>query len=86
MNISSVSGGTAVGGGLAATSSSIAKAQERFDRAAERAANGTLDDGGSAPLVEDLADVKTESLVNQMLYSVFARQADQQKQAADLLK
>ena len=86
MNISSVSGGSAVGGGLAATGSSIAKAQERFDRAAERVAKGTLDDGGSAPLVEDVVDVKSQSLVNQLLYSVFARQADQQKQAADLLK
>jgi hypothetical protein len=86
MNISSVSGGTGAGSGLAATGNSIAKAQERMDRAAERVANGTLDDGGSAPLVEAVVDVKSESLVNQMLYSVFARQADQQKQAADLLK
>jgi hypothetical protein len=86
MNISSVSGGVAVGGGLAATGSSIAQTQARFDRAAERVANGTLDDGGSAPLVEEVVDVKSESLVNQMLYSVFARQADQQKQAADLFR
>jgi hypothetical protein len=37
-------------------------------------------------LVEEVVDVKSESLVNQMLYSVFARQADQQKQAADLFR
>jgi len=85
MDIASVSPAA----GLAATGSAIQKAQERFSDAAEAVVADTLEDGSGAvdgtALVQDAVSMQSESLMNQVLFSVFARQADQQKSLVDMI-
>lgn len=78
--------------GLIATGSAIQRQQARFDEQAGQTVADSLaaadpqaaGDGGQ--LASDLVGLKTDSVVNSILYSVFRAQADQQREAADLLK
>lgn len=82
MDIASVSPSA----GIAATGSAIAKAQERFADTAEALVASTLDEGaGGGELVENAVSLQTESVLNQILFSVFARQAEQQKSLTDMI-
>jgi len=77
--------------GLQATGTAIQRAQTRFD---ERAAQTVADSlaaadpdtpTDSAQLTSDVVGLKTDSIVNSILFSVFKAQADQSKQLADLV-
>ena len=78
--------------GLQATGTAIQRAQTRFD---ERAAQTVADSlaaadpeagGDSDQLAGDLVGMKTDSIVNSILFSVFRAQAEQQREAADLVR
>lgn len=72
--------------GIAATGSAIVKAQERFSDTAEALVASTLDEGaGGSELVENAVSLQTESVLNQILFSVFARQAEQQKSLTNMI-
>lgn len=82
MDIASVSPSA----GIAATGSAIVKAQERFSDTAESLVASTLDEGGGgSELVENAVSLQTESVLNQILFSVFARQAEQQKSLTNMI-
>jgi hypothetical protein len=79
--ISSISSGS----GLQATSTAINKAQDQFNDTATKLVNDTVSGDVGSPEVSDAAALQTESLQNQLLYSVFNRQAEQQKATMDML-
>lgn len=88
MDISSISSGL----GLQATGNAIRKQQQAFDAQAEQtvadslaAANPDTPTDSSA-LTNDLVGMKSDQIVNSILFSVFRAQAEQQREAADLLK
>jgi hypothetical protein len=78
--------------GLTATGNAIQRQQARFDQQASQTVADSLGTAGpqtagdSGQLASDLAGLKTDSVVNSILYGVFRAQADQQREAADLLK
>lgn len=81
------------GSGLVATGSAIRRQQARFDQDAQRTVADSLasSDAGSATsvsgqLTSDVVGLRTDSIVNSILYSVFRAQAEQQREAADLVK
>jgi hypothetical protein len=81
-----------IGLGLNATGAAIRKQQAAFDQQAEQtvadslAAADPTSASDSSDLVGDVVGLKTDQIVNSILYSVFRAQADQQREAADLLK
>ncbi len=78
--------------GLSATGNAIRRQQASFDQRAEQtvadslAAADPASAGDSSQLTRDLVGMKTDSVVNSILFSVFRAQADQQREVADLLK
>ncbi len=78
--------------GLSATGSAIQRQQARFDTQAEQIVSDTLAasdpaaGGDSGQLTSDIVGLKTDSVVNSILFSVFRAQAEQQRETADLLK
>lgn len=88
MNISSATSGL----GLNATANAIRSQQQAFDQRAEQTVADSLAASDpdtatdSSALTQDLVGMKTDQVVNSILYSVFRAQADQQREAADLLK
>ncbi len=78
--------------GLAATGNAIQRQQASFDAKAEQTVADSLAAADpeiasdSSQLTGDLVGLKTDSIINSILYSVFRAQADQQREAADLLK
>lgn len=89
MDISSV---TRQGLGLQATGAAIRKQQQAFDEQAGKTVADSLaaadpdtpTDG--AALTSDLVGMKTDQIVNSILFSVFRAQAEQQREAADLVR
>lgn len=83
---------SAVGLGLNATGNAIQRQMRHFDDQAERtvadslAASDPESTVDSAQLTGDLVGLKTDSIVNSILFSVFRAQAEQSREAADLLK
>ncbi len=83
--------------GLPATAEAIRRSQTRFDDAAAQvvqdtfseAASGTASEAGATPtdgnLVGDLVAMKVDSLSNSILYGVFKRQSEQQKDLLDII-
>ncbi len=78
--------------GLNATGNAIRKQMERFDQRSEQTVADSLaaadpdSAGDSGQLTADLVGLKTDSIVNSILFSVFRAQAEQSREAADLLK
>lgn len=89
MDISSV---TRQGLGLQATGAAIRTQQQAFDAQAEKTVADSLAAADpdtptdSAALTSDLVGMKTDQIVNSILFSVFRAQAEQQREAADLVK
>lgn len=82
MNVSSLPG-VSSGNGLARTAAAISTAQNRFDDAASQVVADTMADSEAAPassdLPGDLVSMKTESITNSILYTLFRRQSEQQQ-------
>lgn len=78
--------------GLSATGSAISRQMARFDQRAEQTVAASLAaadpaaGGDSGELASNLVGMKTDSIVNSILFSVFRAQAEQQREAADLIK
>ena len=84
--------------GMPATAEAIRRSQTRFDDAAAQVVQDTLSESGSesgpaadaAPtdgnLAGDLVAMKVDSLTNSILYGVFKRQSEQQKDLVDIIK
>ena len=78
--------------GLSATGAAIQRNLARFDARAERTVADSLaaadpeSPADSGQLTGDLVGLKTDSIVNSILFSVFRAQAEQSREAADLLK
>lgn len=78
--------------GLQATGAAIGRQMRAFDEQAERTVADSLAaadpdtpvDG--AALATDLVGLKTDQIVNSILFSVFRAQAEQQREAADLVR
>jgi hypothetical protein len=67
---------------------SLTSANALGDAATLNAAGGIATDDGAAGgnQIQDIASLNSESLLNQMLFGVFSRQADQQKTLMDLVR
>lgn len=81
-----------VSAGLTATADAIRRQQVRFDERAEKTVADSLaladpDSAGDAgALTADVVGMQTDSIVNSILYGIFRAQAEQQREAADLVK
>ena len=78
-------------GGIQATATEIQKAQRRFDAAAQDVVSAAQELSSGEPtsggdLTSSLVDMHAESSVNQVLYGVFKRQAEQQQTLMDVIK
>jgi hypothetical protein len=82
MNISSLPGISGASS-LARTAAAINTAQDRFDEAASRVVADTMADSAEDPatsdLPGDLVTMKTESITNSILFTLFCRQSEQQQ-------
>ena len=78
--------------GLSATGNAIQRQLARFDDRAEQtvadslAAADPATAADSAQLTGDIVALNTDNVVNSILFSVFRAQAEQSREAADLLK
>jgi len=76
--------------GLPATAEAIRRGQARFDDSAARVVHDTMAAAAESPsennLVGDLVTMKVDSLTNSILYGVFKRQSEQQKEMLDIVK
>jgi hypothetical protein len=78
--------------GLAATGQAIRRGQEAFDARADRivAETAALADpesaADSAALTGEVVGLQTDRVVNSILFAVFRAQAEQQREAADLVR
>lgn len=81
---------TMTSAGLPATAEAIRRGQARFDDSAERVVQDTMTAAAESPsennLVGDLVTMKVDSLTNSILYGVFKRQSEQQKDVIDMVK
>lgn len=86
MNVSSLPG-VSSGNSLARTAAAISTAQSRFDDAASQVVADTMSDSAADPstsaVTGDLVAMKSESITNSILYTLFRRQSEQQQ---DMLK
>lgn len=89
MDISSIGGN---GLGLQATGAAIRKQLQAFDERAEKTVADSLAAADpdtptdSSQLTRDLVGLKSDQIVNSILFSVFRAQAEQQREAADMVK
>ena len=72
-------------GGLQAASAAIGASQARFEQAVENVVGDTLAGELGAPLVEDAVALKTEAVVNEIMFKVFAKQVEQQKSLINII-
>lgn len=77
--------------GLSGTGSAISRQLARFDQRAEQTVADSLAAadpaaGDSGQLAGDLVGMQTDRIVNSILFSVFRAQAEQQREAADLVR
>lgn len=78
--------------GLQATGQAIRRGQQAFDERAERivAETAAMSDpataGDSAALTGEVVGLQTDRVVNSILFAVFRAQAEQQREAADLVR
>ena len=76
--------------GLPATGRAIQTAQKRFDDDAATVTSDTLagtgDGAAPATLTTDLVAMQADAISNSILYGVFKRQDQQQRELADLIK
>ena len=81
-----------VSSGLVSTGAAISRQQQRFDERAEQTVADSLRAadpeaaGDSGQLTTDLVGLVADRAVNSVLYIVFRAQAEQQREAADLIK
>lgn len=89
MDIRTIASGS---GGLQATGAAIRRQQQAFDERAEQTVADSLAAADpdtptdSSVLATDLVGLKSDQIVNSILFSVFRAQAEQQRETADLVK
>lgn len=83
----------AISTGLAGTAAAIQRGQKSFDDRAQQVTADSLamadpgpDQGSSGDLAGDVVGLQADAISNSILYKVFQRQAEQQREAADLLR